>query len=69
MIRPPIEDVGGGQSVAFELPAKVLRNHSALRPVAVVPRLVPPLQASCLTDNILPFNDAPKLLAILSTEC
>ena len=27
MIRPPIEDVGGGQSVAFELPARVFEER------------------------------------------
>jgi uncharacterized integral membrane protein (TIGR00698 family) len=31
MIWPTIEDIGGGQSIAFELPAKVLRNPRVLR--------------------------------------
>src|SRR5580700_5427125 len=31
MIGPPVEDVGGGQAVALELPAEVFRNSTLLR--------------------------------------
>ena len=51
MIRPAIENVGGGQSVALELLAKVLRNHSALHPIAGIVTWSF-LQAPCLADNI-----------------
>src|SRR5207248_2459806 len=32
MIRPPVENIGGRQSIAFELLAKILRHHRALHP-------------------------------------
>src|SRR4249919_194900 len=54
VVRPPVQDVRRRQSVAFELFAKVFRyqalgNHRCPPSRSWdVPRLAPPLQASCL---------------------
>src|SRR5215471_21850349 len=54
VIRPPVENVGCGQPIAFKLPPKVLRHHGPLHPITGdVSRLSSPLQASKLTKLLL----------------
>src|SRR5262249_55153717 len=56
VIRPPVENVGCGQPIAFKLPPKVLRHHGPLHPIiGDVSRLSSPLQASKLT-KLFPFK-------------
>src|SRR5215471_5439755 len=64
VIRPPVKNVGCGQSIAVKPPPKVLRHHGPLHPITGdVSRLSPPLQASKLT-----MPPCQSLLATSSTE-
>src|SRR5262249_12852202 len=69
VIRPPVENVGCGQPIAFNLPPKVLRHHGPLHPITGdVSRLSSPLQASKLT-KLFTFKATVPLLATSSAEC
>ena len=63
VIRPPVENVGCGQPIAFKLPPKVLRHHGPLHPITRdVSRLSPLLQASKINEAVY-FQGSGTVLA------
>ena len=68
MIRPPVENVGRRQPIAFELPAKILRHHSALHPAIGNVQVTRPSRQACKLRNLFIFKATSSIQTRLLTK-